>query len=100
MPSTMSGMNSGSEMKPSAAPRRAAGSASRRLAAVSPSMVESSAVTSATSRLLPRACCMALSAASAAYQRVVKPDSGKAMNSELLKEKTGSTSTGRYRKAR
>ena len=34
------------------------------------------------------------------YQRVVKPDSGKAMNWESLKEKTGSTSTGPYRKAR
>ena len=47
-----------------------------------------------TFRLLPSACCIAQSEASAAYQRVVKPESGKAMNSELLKEKTGSTSTG------
>jgi hypothetical protein len=54
----------------------------------------------ATFRLLDSACCMALSAASPAYQRVVKPERGRAMKAESLKEKTGSTSTGTYRNAR
>ena len=70
------------------------------MAALRPSMVERRAVTVATFKLLPKACSMAVSATIPAYQRVVKPESGKEMKAESLKEKTGSTSTGTYRKPR
>jgi len=56
--------------------------------------VESRAVAVATFRLLASACCIAPSAARPAYQRVVKPDRGKAMNWESLNENSGSSSPG------
>ena len=57
-------------------------------------MVETSAATAPTFRLLTSACCIAVSAHIWPYHCVVKPHSGKAMNMELLNENSGRNSTG------
>ncbi len=57
-------------------------------------MVEASEASTPTLSVFANAACISESAAISAYQRVVKPDSGKAMKSELLNEKMGSSSTG------
>ena len=57
-------------------------------------MVEPSAATLPTFSVFQSAACIARSAAISRYQRVVKPESGKVMNTELLNEKSGSRTTG------
>ena len=54
----------------------------------------SNAVVAPTTRLLPSALSIASSASICAYHCVVKPLSGKAMNTDLLNENRGRKRTG------
>jgi len=56
--------------------------------------VEPTEATAPTVSVFQSAACIARSDAISLYQRVVKPASGKAMNTELLNEKIGNSTTG------